>query len=82
METPRKNGRPPSGTRRLSREMMLGALIKWRLPYPAKEAARKKNERKRKIAGPPLPAANEKLSSFATLAIPTSAIAIVRERPI
>lgn len=37
-----QNGRPPSGTRRLSREMMLGALIKWRLPYPAKEAARKK----------------------------------------
>jgi len=48
METPRKNGRPPSGTRRLSREMMLGALIKWRLPYPAKEAARKKKWKKKK----------------------------------
>lgn len=64
--------------------MMPGALIKWRLPYPAKEAARKKMKEKKmkNRAGPPLPAANEKLSSFATLAVPTSAIAIVRERPI
>lgn len=33
----------------ISREMMLGALIKWRLPYPAKEAACK---RKRKMPVP------------------------------
>lgn len=62
MENSTQNGRPPSGTRWLSREMMLGALIKWRLPYPAKEAARKKKEKRN--AGSPLPVANEKLSSL------------------
>lgn len=50
-------------------EMMLGALIKWRLPFPGERAARQKM--------PVSPVTDEKLSNFATLAIPTSAIAIV-----
>lgn len=69
-------------------EMMLRALIKWHLPFPVKRAAREEyrggGQPSRLIPTPPPPppshTVNEKLPSFATLAVAT--IAIVHEGPI
>jgi len=45
-----ENERPSSGTRQLSFEMMLGALIKWRLPFPGEKSSLQK-----KCRSPPPP---------------------------